>query len=54
MTVDECDVRNIIDEVVLIEATSQRLRECIRVRELAATHRLGKMCRLRMLEKQKA
>ena len=53
MTVDEYDVRNIIGGV-LIEATSRRLRECIRVRELTATHRLGQMCRLRMLEGQKA
>ena len=36
------------------EATSWRLRKCIRVRELAATHRLGRMRRLRMLEEQKA
>ena len=38
MSVDEYDIRNIIAEV---EATSWRLRETIRVRELAATHRLG-------------
>ena len=37
-----------------VEATSWPLRETIRVRELAATHRLGKMRRLRMLEEQKA
>ena len=53
MTVDECDVRSIIAEM-LIEATSRRLCECIRVRELAATHRLEQMRRLRKLEKQKA
>ena len=33
-----------------IEATSWRLSECIRVRELASTH----MCRLRILEEQKS
>ena len=48
---EERDVRQIIAEV---EATSWCLRECIRVRELAATHRLERMCRLWMLEKQKA
>ena len=53
MTVDECDVRNIIAEM-LTEATSRRLRECIRVRELATAHRLGQMRRLRILEEQKA
>ena len=53
MTVDECDVRNIIAEV-LIEAINWRLRECIRVKELAATHRLEQMRRLRILEEQKA
>ena len=52
-TIEESDVRKIISEI-LIEATSWRLRESIRVRELAATHRLGRMRRLRMLEKQKA
>ena len=36
-----------------IESTCWRLRECIRVRELAATHRLERMRRLRMLEEQK-
>ena len=44
------DVRQMIEEV---NATSWRLHECIRVRELAATLRLGKMRRLRMLEEQK-
>ena len=53
MPIEESDVRNIIAEV-LIEATSWHLRECIRVRELAATHRLGQMHRLRMLEEKKA
>ena len=52
MPIEESDVRNIIAEV-LIEATSWRLRECLRVRELAATHRRGQMRRLRMLEEQK-
>ena len=37
-----------------VEATSWRLCECIRVKELAATHRLEQIRRLRMLEKQKA
>ena len=35
------------------ETTSWRLRETIRVRELAATHRLGQIRRLLMLEEQK-
>ena len=51
MSVDERDLTNIIAEV---EATSWRLRKTIRVRELAATHRLGQMHRLRMLEERKA
>ena len=51
MSIDESDVRKIVAEV---QATSWRLRQCIRVRELAATHRLGQMRRLRMLEEQKA
>ena len=46
----EQDARQMIEE---IEATSWCLRECIRVRELAATHRLGRMHFLRMLEEQK-
>ena len=50
MSIDEIDVRKIIAEV---QATSWRLRECIRVRELAATQRLGQIRRLRMLEEQK-
>ena len=37
-----------------IDATCWRLRECIRGRELAVTHRLERMRRLRMLEEQKA
>ena len=49
--IKESDVRNIIAEV---EAISWCLRECIRVRELAATHRLGRMRRLQMLEEKKA
>ena len=36
------------------EATSWRLRECIRMRELAATHKLEQMRILWMLKKQKA
>ena len=50
MFVEERDIRNIIAEV---EATSWRLREMIRVRELAATHRLGQMRRFRILKEQK-
>ena len=50
-TVDEHDFAKMNAEV---EATSWRLREMIRVRELAATHRSGQMRRLLMLEKQKA
>ena len=49
MSIEESDVRK-----VLLKATSWRLRECVRVRELAAPHRLGQMRRLRMLEEQKA
>ena len=51
MTVDESDVRKVIADV---GATSWRLSETIRVRELAATHRLGHMRRFQMLEEQKA
>ena len=51
MSVDERDITNIIAEV---KATSWCLRETIRVRELAATHRLGQMRRSRILEEQKA
>ena len=51
MSIDESDVRKIIAEV---KAKRWRLRECISVRELAATHKLGQMRHLRMLEEQKA
>ena len=51
MSIQESDVGKIITEV---EATSWRLREYIWVSELAATHRLGRMHRLRMLEEQEA
>ena len=51
MSIDESDVRKIITE---IQATSWRLHERIRVRELAATCGLGQMCCVRMLEEQKA
>ena len=51
MPIEKSDVRKIIAE---LQATSWCLRECIRVRELAATHRLGQMRRLQMLEKKKA
>ena len=50
MTVKEHDFAKIIAEV---EATNWRLGETIRVRELAATHRLGQMRRLLMHEKHK-
>ena len=51
MTIDEREIAKMIAEV---EAISWRLRDTIRVRELAATHRLGQMRRLPMLEEQKA
>ena len=51
MTVKEHDFAKMIDEEV--EATSWRLRETIRVRELAATHRLGQMRRLPLIEEHK-
>ena len=51
MSIKERNVRKIIAE---IEAISWRLRECIRVRELAVAHRPGQMRRLRMLGEQKA
>ena len=43
----EHDISQMIEEV---EALSWRLRECVRMRALAATHRLGRMRCLRMLE----
>ena len=53
VTVDEGhDFAKMVAEEV--EVTSWRLRETIRVRELAATHRLEQMRRLLMLEEQKA
>ena len=52
MTIDECVFAKVIAEEV--EATSWHLREMIRVRELAATHRLGQIRCLLMLEEQKA
>ena len=51
MSVDESDVRKIIAGV---QATSWRLRETVLVRELVATHRLGQIHRLLMLEESKA
>ena len=51
MPFKERDVRKMVTEV---ETTSWRLRECIRVRELAVTHRLERIRRLRMLEEQEA
>ena len=51
MTVDKQTVtKNIAQEV---EATSWRLRDTIQVRELTATHRLGQIRRLLMLEEHK-
>ena len=51
MTVKEHDFVRMSEDV---EATICRLRETIRVAELAATHRLGQMRRLLMHEKHKA
>ena len=51
MPIEESDVKKILAEE---QATSRGLRECIRVSELAATHRLERMRRLWMLEEQKA
>ena len=51
MTVDGRDITKMIAEEG--KATSWRLRETIRVRELAATHRLGQIRRFLMLEEQK-
>ena len=51
MTIDEHVIVKMTAEV---EATSWCLRETVQVRELAATHRLGQMRRLLMLEEQKA
>ena len=50
MNVKEHDFAKIIAEV---EETSWRIRETIRFRELAATHRPGQMRRLLMLEEHK-
>ena len=50
MTVKEHDFAKMIAEV---EETSWRIRETIRVRELAATNQLGQMRRLLMLEEHK-
>ena len=51
ITVDE---RDIIKTIAEVEATCWHLRETIRVSELAATHRLGQMRRLLLLEEQQA
>ena len=51
MTVKEREFVRIFEDV---EATIWRLRETIRVAELAATHRLGQMRRFLMHEKHKA
>ena len=51
MTVDEHVITKSISEDV--EATIWRIRETIRVGELAATHRLGKMRRLLIHKKHK-
>ena len=50
MPIKECDARNMIAELA---ATSWNPRECIQVRELAASHRLEQVQRFRMLEEQK-
>ena len=50
MTVKENGFARMSDDV---EATIWRLREMIRVAELAVTHRLGQMRRLLMHEKHK-
>ena len=50
-SIEDHDVRKMIAE---LEAINWNLRERIRVRELAATHRLERMRRLRMLEEQEA
>ena len=50
LSIEERDVRQIIAEV---KVTSWRLREGVQARELAATHILGRMHHLRMLEEQK-
>ena len=50
-TVDGRDITKMIAEEG--KATSWRLRETIRVRELAATHRLGQIRRFLKLEEQK-
>ena len=46
--------RGVSKMIAEVEATNRRLRECIRARELAATHRLERMRRLWMLEEQTA
>ena len=51
MTFPEQDVRKMTSELV---ATRWRVRELIRVRELASSHRVEKMRRVRMLEMQEA
>ena len=51
MLIEENDIRKITAEV---EAISWHLRECIWVRDLAATHRPGQVRRLWMLEEQTA
>ena len=48
MTVDE--EHNFAKMIADAKATRGRLRETVQVRELAATHRLGQMRRLLMLE----
>ena len=51
MTIDDHDFAKIITEDV--EATIWRIRETVRVGELAATHRLGQLRHLLMHEKHK-
>ena len=50
MTINDHDFAKMIAK---IEAASSRLRETVRVSEVAATHRLGQMRRLLMLEQHK-
>ena len=54
MSIQESVARKIITDEDGVEATSWRLRESMRVRELTTTYRLGQMRCLWMLEQQKA
>ena len=48
------DTRDAARRIADVEVTSWRIRETNQIRDLAATHRLGQMRRLLMLEEQKA